>query len=157
MSRSPATSGKATTTKSLKEKWLSMVQSVREKGENGIGGSSTITLPPLLLQDPDLNVSSVNHSGGGRMCCGCGWATGAHMTELSTYGTGTHVTGSLRMSRCSQSTEGADIFWTLGADVVSGLTLEASYHGRCGRGGIGDVDWVGAGAGNSHNHLQSSG
>ena len=30
-------------TKSLKEKWLSMVQLVKEKGENGIGGSSTIT------------------------------------------------------------------------------------------------------------------
>ena len=43
MSRSPAMSGKATATKSLKEKWLSMVQSVREKGENEIGGSSTIT------------------------------------------------------------------------------------------------------------------
>ena len=44
MSRSPAMSGKATATKSLKEKWLSMVQSAREKGENGIGGSSTVTL-----------------------------------------------------------------------------------------------------------------
>ena len=29
--------------KSLKEKWLSIVQLAREKGENGIGGSSTIT------------------------------------------------------------------------------------------------------------------
>ena len=36
-------SGKATATKSLKEKWLSRVQSVREKGENEIGGSSTVT------------------------------------------------------------------------------------------------------------------
>ena len=43
MSRSPAMSGKAMAMKSLKEKWPSMVQSVREKGENGIGGSSTIT------------------------------------------------------------------------------------------------------------------
>ena len=43
MSRSPAKSGKATAMKSLKEKWLSIVQSVREKGENEIGGSSTIT------------------------------------------------------------------------------------------------------------------
>ena len=43
MSRSPAMSGKATATKSLKEKWLSMVQSARENGENGIGGSSTVT------------------------------------------------------------------------------------------------------------------
>ena len=31
-------------TKSLKEKWLSMVQSAREKGENGVGGSSTVTV-----------------------------------------------------------------------------------------------------------------
>ena len=36
-------SGKATAMKSLKEKWLSRVQSVREKGEKGIGGSSTVT------------------------------------------------------------------------------------------------------------------
>ena len=43
MSRSPAKSGKAIATKSLKEKWLSIVQSAREKGENGIGGFSTIT------------------------------------------------------------------------------------------------------------------
>ena len=43
MSRSPAMSGKAMATKSLKEKWLSMVQSAREKGENGTGGSSTVT------------------------------------------------------------------------------------------------------------------
>ena len=38
MSRSPAMSGKAMATKLLKEKWLSRVQSAREKGENGIGG-----------------------------------------------------------------------------------------------------------------------
>ena len=47
MSRSLAMSGKAMATKSLKEKWLSMVQSAREKGENGIGGFSTVT-PNLL-------------------------------------------------------------------------------------------------------------
>ena len=157
MSRSPAMSGKATATKSLKEKWLSMVQSVREKGENGTGGSSTITLSPSLIRDPDSNIPSVNHSGGGCTCCGCGWATGAHMTEFSTYGTGAHVTGSLGMSRCGQSTEGTDIFGALGANVVSGSTLEASYHGRCGGSGVGDVNWVGAGASVSHNHLQSSG
>ena len=134
-----------------------MVQSVRENGENGIGGSSTITLPPSLLWDPDSNIPSTSHSGGGCTCRSCGWATGAHMTEFSTYGTGAHVAGSLGMSRCGQSTEGADIFRALGANMVSGLTLEASYHGRCGRGGIRDVDWVGAGASNSHNHFQSSG
>ena len=43
MSRSLAKSGKAIATKSLKEKWLSIVQSMREKGENAIGGSSTVT------------------------------------------------------------------------------------------------------------------
>ena len=45
MSRSPAMSGKAMAMKLLKEKWLSMVQLVRENGENGIGGSSTVTEP----------------------------------------------------------------------------------------------------------------
>ena len=40
-------SGKAMAMKSLKEKWLSMVQLARENGENGIGGSSTITVTPL--------------------------------------------------------------------------------------------------------------
>ena len=44
MSRSLAKSGKATAMKSLNEKWLSIVQSAREKGENGTGGSSTVTL-----------------------------------------------------------------------------------------------------------------
>ena len=36
-------SGKAIAIKSLKEKWLSIVQSAKEKGEKGIGGSSTVT------------------------------------------------------------------------------------------------------------------
>ena len=44
MSRFPAKSGNATTTKSLKEKWLSIVQLVTEKGEKGIGGPSTVTI-----------------------------------------------------------------------------------------------------------------
>ena len=43
MSRSPAMSGKATATKSLKEKCSSSVQSARENGENEIGGPSTVT------------------------------------------------------------------------------------------------------------------
>ena len=43
MSRSPAMSGNATATKSAKEKWSRSVQSVRGKGENGIGGPSTVT------------------------------------------------------------------------------------------------------------------
>ena len=156
MSRSPAKSGKAIATKSLKEKWLSIVQSVREKGENGIGGFSTVTLPPLLLRDPDSNIPSVSHSGGGCTCCGCSWATGAHMTKFSTYGTGAHVTGLLGMSRGGQSTEGADILGTVRANMVSRPALEASYHGGCGRGRVRDVNGVSAGAG-SHNHFQSSG
>ena len=78
------------------------------------------------------------------------------MTELSTYGTGVHVTGVLGMSRGGQSTEGANVLRTLGAKVVGRPTLEALYHGGCRRGGVGDFNGVGAGAG-SHNHLQSSG
>ena len=143
--------------KSLKEKWLSIVQSTREKGENEVRGPSTVTLPPSLLQDPDLNIPSVSHSGGGCTCCDCGWATSAHMTEFSAYGAGAHVTGSLGVSRGGQSAKGADILRALGANMVSGPTLEAPYHGRCGRGRIGDVNWVGAGAGDSHNYFQSSG
>ena len=46
MSRSPAKSGKATAMKLLKEKWLSIVQLAEEKGENEMGGLSTVTLPP---------------------------------------------------------------------------------------------------------------
>ena len=156
MSRSLAKSGKAIATKSLKEKWLSIVQSMREKGENVIGGSSAVTLPPSLLRDPDSNISSVNQSGGGSTCCGCGWATGAHMTEFSAYGAGTHMAGSLGMSRGGQSTEGADIFGTLGANMVGGPALKAPYHGGCGRGRVGDVNGVSAGASGSHNHFQSS-
>ena len=67
------------------------------------------------------------------------------------------MTGSLGMSRRSQSTEGTDVLWALGVNVVGGPALEASYHGRCGRGGVRDINWVGAGAGDSHNHFQSSG
>ena len=39
-------SGKAIAIKSLKEKWLIIVQSVEEKGEKGIGGSSIVTPYP---------------------------------------------------------------------------------------------------------------
>ena len=38
--------------KSLKEKWLSMVQSTEEKGEKGIGGSSIVTTPPSSSPSP---------------------------------------------------------------------------------------------------------
>ena len=143
-------------TKSLNEKCSSMVQSASEKGENGIGESSIITLSPLFLRDPDSNTSSVSQSGGGCTCSGCSWTTGAHMTKFSTYGTGAHVTSSLGVSRCGQSTKGADVLGALGTNMLSGLTLEASHHGGCGRGRVGDVNGVGAGAGDSHNHFQSS-
>ena len=150
-------SGKVIATKSLKEKCSSRVQSARENGENEIGGSSTITLPPLLLRDSDSNLPSTNYSGGGRTCSGCGWATGAHMTKFSTNGTGAHVTRSLGVSRCGQSTKGADVLRTLGVNVLGGSTLEASHHSGCGRGRVWDVDGIGTGAGDSHNHFQSSG
>ena len=149
-------SGNATATKSWKEKWLRRVQSVREKGENGIGGSSIVTLPPSLLRDPDSNISFVSHSGSGCTSCGCGWATGAHMTELSTDGTGVHEASALGVSWGGHSTEGAYVFGALGADMFSRLALEASYRGGCRRGRVGYIDGIGAGTG-SHNHLQSSG
>ena len=59
MSRSPAKSGNATMTKSLKEKWLSIVQSTIEKGEKGIGGSSTITLSIILIGTSDADLSDL--------------------------------------------------------------------------------------------------
>ena len=37
-------SGKVIAIKSLKEKWLIIVQSAEEKGEKGIGGSSIVTI-----------------------------------------------------------------------------------------------------------------
>ena len=90
------------------------------------------------------------------MSCGCGWAIGAHMTELSAYGAGVHMAGTLGVSRGGQLTKGADVFRTLGANVVGRPTLEALYHSGCGRGGVGDLNGISVGAG-SHNHLQSSG
>ena len=48
MSRSPAMSRKAIAMKSLNEKWLSMVQSATEKGENATGGSSIVTVPSMF-------------------------------------------------------------------------------------------------------------
>ena len=142
--------------KSLKEKWLSKVQSAREKGEKGIRGSSIVTLPPSLFQDSDSNIPSVSHSGSGCTSCGCGWATGAHMTEFSANGTGAHVTSTLGVSRGGHSTEGTDVFRALRADVVGGSALKTLYHGRCGGGGVGNVNGVDARTG-SHNHFQSSG
>ena len=155
MSRSPAKSGKATAMKSLNEKWLSIVQSTEEKGENETGGSSIVTLPLSLLRDPDLNDPLFSHSGRGYMSCSCSWATGAHMTKFSTYGTGTHGESALGVSWGGQSTKGADIFGALGANMIGQLALEALYHGGCGRGGVGNINGVSAGTG-SHNHFQSS-
>ena len=78
------------------------------------------------------------------------------MTELATYGTGAHVASTLGMSWGSHSTEGANVFRTLGADMVGGSALKTLHHGGCGRGGVGDVNGIGART-SSHNHLQSSG
>ena len=55
-------SGKAMAIKSLKEKWLSIVQSAEEKGEKGIGGPSTVTafareLARLLQYDITLSTA----------------------------------------------------------------------------------------------------
>ena len=47
-------SGKAIAMKSLKEKWLSIVQSAVEKGEKGIGGPSTVTAPTVGRRAPTL-------------------------------------------------------------------------------------------------------
>ena len=66
------------------------------------------------------------------------------------------MASTLGVSRGGQLTKGADVLWTLGANVVGRSTLEASYYGGCGRGEIGDVNGVGAGT-SSHNHFQSSG
>ena len=63
MSRSPAKSGKATAMKLLKEKWLSMVQLMREKGENGIGGFSTVTLLLFFVLSLHLSLSTYAQTG----------------------------------------------------------------------------------------------
>ena len=77
------------------------------------------------------------------------------MTKLSTYRARVHKTGSLRVSRGCSLTEGADVFRTLGANVFSGLALEAPDDG--GNGGllVRKDDGVVA-CSHSHNHLQSS-
>ena len=67
------------------------------------------------------------------------------------------MASSLRVSWRGQSTKGADVLGALGTNMFGGPTLEASHHGGCWRGRVGDVNGVGAGAGNSHNHFQSSG
>ena len=51
MSRSSAKSGKAITTKSLKEKWERSIQSVRENGEKDVGVSTTVT----VIKMPDTS------------------------------------------------------------------------------------------------------
>ena len=52
-------SGNATATKSSKEKWLRRVQSVREKGENGIGGPSIVTKSTVTLPFKQLSVDLI--------------------------------------------------------------------------------------------------
>ena len=77
------------------------------------------------------------------------------MTEFSTNGAGAHVASSLGMSWGGHPTEGADVLRALRADVVGGPALKTLYHGRCGGGGVGNVNGVDART-SSHNHLQSS-
>ena len=90
------------------------------------------------------------------MSHGCSWATGAHMTKLSTDWTEVHGTGALRMSWSIPLTERADVLGALGAYVFQGLALETLYDGRdSGFGRVGDGDRIVVGAG-LHNHFQSS-
>ena len=79
------------------------------------------------------------------------------MTKFSADGARAHWAHALRVSRSDSSTEWADVLWAMGAYVVQGLALEASYSRRGGQSwGVGDIDRVVAGSG-LHNHLQSSG
>ena len=78
------------------------------------------------------------------------------MAEFSTDGAGVHGASALRVSRGDLSTEQADVLRAMGAYVVQGLVLEASYnHGNGWFWGVGDINGVAAGS-RFHNHLQSS-
>ena len=78
------------------------------------------------------------------------------MAKFSTDGAGAHGACALRVSGGGLLTERADILQALGAYVVQGLALEASYDCRGGWfWGVGDINGVAAGSG-LHNHLQSS-
>ena len=79
------------------------------------------------------------------------------MTELSANWTGAHGAHTLRVSLGNSLTERADVLGAMGAYMVQGLALEASYDGG-GRwfGGIRNDDGVVVGS-RLHNHLQSSG
>ena len=78
------------------------------------------------------------------------------MTELSTDWAGVHWAHALQVSRSNLLTEWADVFWAMGAYMVQGLALEASYNsgGRWFQ-SVGNDDGVVVGSG-LHNHLQSS-
>ena len=79
------------------------------------------------------------------------------MTQFSADGARAHWAHALRVSGSNSSTEQADVLWAVGAYVVQGLALEASYWCRGGWSrGVGDIDRVIVGSG-LHNHLQSSG
>ena len=77
------------------------------------------------------------------------------MAKFSTYGARTHEASALGVARHSSSTEGTDVLRALGADMFSGLALEASYHDGGGGFCVRNDDGVAAGSG-LHNHLQSS-
>ena len=80
------------------------------------------------------------------------------MTEFSTDWAGVHGAGMLGMSGSGPLTEGTHVLRAMGAYMVQGLALEASYNGGIGWWfrSVGDNDGVVAGS-RLHNHLQSSG
>ena len=53
-------------------------------------------------------------------------------------------------------TEGTNVFWAVGTNMLGGLALEAPYHGGSGGFRVRDDNGIIAGSG-LHNHLQSSG
>ena len=78
------------------------------------------------------------------------------MTKFSTDRTGAHEASVFGMTWSGGSTEGADVFGALGANVLGGLALETLYHGGSGGLGVQDDDGVIVSS-RLHNHLQSSG
>ena len=80
------------------------------------------------------------------MSCGCSWASGSHMTKLSENGARVHEASSLGMTRGGSLAKGADILGTLGANMFSGLALEALNNGGDGGLRVGNDNGVAAGS-----------
>ena len=82
-----------------------------------------------------------------------GWATGAHMTELSKYGARAHGAGVLRVAGCCLLTEETHVFGAVRVNVLGGLALEVAHSGGSrGFGSVGDDNGIVAGS-RLHNHL----